>query len=59
MEVDRFKHRRPPIPATGAGSPAGDYIASEKVVSGRFLQVSRDPVVKVTFRVTAVPSKNH
>jgi hypothetical protein len=50
---------RPPIPATGAGSPAGDHIANEKVISGRFLQFSRDPVVRVTFSVTAVPSKNH
>jgi hypothetical protein len=51
--------RRPPIPATGAGSPAKDYIAREKLFPGRFLQVSRDPFVKVKVRDSAVPSKNH
>jgi hypothetical protein len=36
-----------------------DYIASISVFPGRFLQVSRDPVVKVKVRDSAVPSKNH
>jgi hypothetical protein len=38
---------RPGIPAAGVGSPPNDYIAREKVFPGRFMQVSRDPAVKV------------
>jgi hypothetical protein len=38
---------RPGIPAAGVGSPPKDYIAREKVFPGRFMQVSRDPAVKV------------
>jgi hypothetical protein len=52
--------RSQPEPAAGGLPCAGrGDIARVKVISGFPVKDSRDPVVKVTFRVTAATSENH
>jgi hypothetical protein len=45
--------------AAGEVQDTKDHIVVIAFFLGSFLKNFRDPVVKVTFRVTAVPSKNH